>query len=213
MIEFNYKFGMAKKKALNVLTEYLCEIQKSNPEAKASYGSFMEFQYNQEDIEIKDIPGYEMFIPAWASEIVKEGQKIDNIIDSILHISLDLNDEWFSLINKSKLKKLLKSLIEIRGLIKEFELESEQFNHYSIFGNPYDLSFYEPVNQVNNDIWNTYNQAYSLITIKIKNITSSQLTISNVLLSIMALIVAIISLLNSFSFDFGKIKSILSVIF
>ncbi|MDD3050466.1 MAG: hypothetical protein PHR06_04905 [Candidatus Cloacimonetes bacterium] len=192
MIE-NYVNGKAKEIALINLQNYAKHLDG----AKVSHGSFMDFQYNSLKHNPKDIPAFEMFIPAWAGELTKFGHGIDKYFDDILSDAVKCNDKIYSFTSAKKLKSLLILLIEKRKFIKGFERECESFDLFTTFGNPYDLGYFDSVNNAKSDIWNTYNDAFTIINLKLKNISSSRITFSNISLSIVALIVAILSLLNS----------------
>jgi hypothetical protein len=122
------------------------------------------------------------------------GINIDDKIDDLTNKLIACRDGWLS--NKRKLDKILNDLLEMRHSVRNFEVEVEDYLlRLSISTMPTIVNqLAEPVVQILNELNNTFKRAFDLCVLKINSINTGRVTSTNILISILALIVSLLSL-------------------
>lgn len=140
-------------------------------------------------------PEYEVvFFRAWAATLVKYGIEIDNEIDASANELIACSDSWLS--DKKKPNRILDNLLKIRHSVREFEVEAESYLlRLSTSAIPMLINqLAYPVVQILNELNNTFKRAFDLCVLKMNSINSGRVTSTNILISILALIVSLLSL-------------------
>jgi hypothetical protein len=143
------------------------------------------------------------FFRTWAAILVNYGINIDNKIDDLTNELITCRDSWLS--NKRKLDKILNDLLEMRHSVRNFEVEVEDYLlSLSISKMPTIINqLAEPVVQILNELNNTFKRAFDLCVLKINSINSGRVTSTNILISILALIVSLLSLFVAIKHPLG----------
>ena len=132
----------------------------------------------------------------WAGSLVNSGKQIDDEVDSLLGKIISCNENWWS--NRKKIEKLLNQLLILRESIRNFEADSEDYLlHLSTIAIIGLTDFGNPVSTMVSNLNSSFSRAFDLCALKITSINSGRVTVTNVFISIVALIVAVASLLVS----------------
>ena len=160
----------------------------------AYYSMLKKIPLNHIDVPRSIPAGSEVFVfRTWAAILVKDGINIDDKIDDLTNKLIACRDGWLS--NKRKLDKILNDLLEMRHSVRNFEVEVEDYLlRLSRSTMPTIVNqLAEQVVQILNELNNTFKRAFDLCVLKINSINTGRVTSTNILISILALIVSLLS--------------------
>jgi len=132
----------------------------------------------------------------WAGSLVNSGKQIDDEVDSLLGKIISCDENWWS--DRKKIEKLLNQLLILRESIRNFEADlGDYLLHLSTISIIALTDFGNPVSTMVSNLNSSFSRAFDLCALKITSINSGRVTVTNVFISIVALIVAVASLLVS----------------
>lgn len=129
-------------------------------------------------------------LPLWCGKILFYAKNIDDKLDELFSKIIELPDKWYS--PKKNLESVLKELIYFKESVRNIEIDVEEFIHAVSMIDAYlrsELSI--PVNIVLNQVNATYKNTYDLVIYKLKSIISSRIVLTNIVLSVIAVVISI----------------------
>lgn len=132
----------------------------------------------------------------WATYIIQNGRKLIHVVDSYSDTILKRDLSIHSIIDSLNVD--LVSLSELRKSLRNFE---EDVDEFTTLMNATDINQKSneiiAVNIIRNELNDTYQQAFTLLNTKIKEYSENKISFTNILISIVALLIALISLILS----------------
>jgi len=131
----------------------------------------------------------------WAGMLMKCAREINSEIDSIFRIAMSSGDSFFN--GKKSLRHSLDSLVKLRSSLRDLEIDCEKFlTAASIRRTMIDRisSHRQGVVKTLERTTEAYNRAYNLCLQKLQSIDSGRVSATNILLSTVAVVLALLSL-------------------
>lgn len=131
-------------------------------------------------------------IRLWQNYLVRFGRDLDKQIDGLSTEVIACRDSWRD--DARRIKAILHRLLHHRFPIRNFEEEVQEFIlHVTTRPGIIDELSNVPA-QVLTELHSTYSRTFDICVLKLNSINSGRITATNIALSILALIVAILSL-------------------
>lgn len=187
LVFYSYEKGAAFHKAI--------EARKLFREIDSDYDSYIKtLQDVRDDPELSVNEDNDIAtVRLWQSYLVKYGRDLDRRIDELSTDVICCRDTWRD--DTRKIKAILNCLLDHRFSIRNFEEEVQEFTlNLTTRMTIVDEMCNIPV-QTLNEIHATYSRAFDICILKLNSINSGRITVTNMALSVLALMVAILSLL------------------
>lgn len=179
-----YKVGQSKNEAFTILG--IDKVKRNENFQNPNSPDVEAFSLNS---DVKPLQTYQN-VMIWSGQLLKNGRNIDDKTDELFNKVIVLSDGTFS--SARRLKKVLKELLLSKDDVRNFEIDVEEFMHVvSITEHLLDSNLPTTAFQVLTQVNNTYKNVYDLTKYKLQSISSSRVTATNILISIMALIISI----------------------
>jgi hypothetical protein len=130
-------------------------------------------------------------IRLWQNYLVRFGRDLDRQIDALSTEVIACQDSWRD--DKSRIKTILDCLLDYRFPIRNFEEEVQEYTLHVTTRSIVIDGMSDVPNQVLTEIHGTYSRAFDICALKLNSINSGRITATNTVLSILALIVAILT--------------------
>jgi len=132
-------------------------------------------------------------IQVWCGCVIKNIRKLDDEVDELFNEVVILGDSTFS--SEKKIKKRLNKILDLRESIRNVEIDSEEFiNTVSIIDHKLDSTIGQTVLQILSQLNSSYLSTYNLTIYKLKNISNSRVILTNIIISIIAILISISAL-------------------
>lgn len=137
----------------------------------------------------------------WECLLIKKGMELDVCLDKLTSRLVDLGDSWRD--SKKPVLAIFYTLLDGKAGLRDFEAEIEDYILYVTTHPGIREEMVGPPTQMLTEVQATFSKTYDLCIFKLHSINSGRVTATNIALSVLALIVATLSLIIAISNPFN----------
>lgn len=179
-----YKKGTARQ----------CAVENRKTFGKLDYGDAYERALRnvrpEQELTLEDDVAV---LRLWQNYLVRFGGDLDKKVDELFTEVITCGDSWRD--DKKKINAVLDCLLRHRFSIRNFEEEVQDFILNVTSRSGIIDGFASVPAQVLSELHSTYSRTFDICALKLNSINSGRITATNIALSVVALIVAVLSLL------------------